>query len=425
MTCRWQHGGMNNIRVSTVCLVCAWVLMAAEPAAWAQSPAGRSAPGDAKTGGPAPLATRVLVIENGDSPTSMRIARHYMKQRGVTRKVTVHCPDSATDKAKETLAYAEFQKNIEVPLKSYLAQDPSIDFIVLTKGVPIRLTDAPTGMGGKQPSLDSYLAAFDYFERPDAIQIELNDSGFTGKAFVNRFWNSSERFSHAKFGGYLVTRLDGYTAEQAMRLTNSAIKSEKNQPTGRILLDVAASHGLIDPALVPFSPLKDGAVDNRALNEMPYNAWDTDLTVAAQRLEKAGVPVTLDLTEEFVGKATGLMGYSSWGSNDPKFSAENYASLRFAPGAIAETAVSTSARTMLPTTGGQSLIADLVTNGVSGVKGYCDEPLLQAVASPSILFDRYTQGWTMAESFYAASRFVGWEDIVIGDPLCAPFSTSK
>jgi uncharacterized protein (TIGR03790 family) len=222
-----------------------------------------------------------------------------------------------------------------------------------------------------------------------------------------------------------VTRLDGYTAEQAMRLTNSAIKSEKNQPTGRILLDVAASHGLIDPALVPFSPLKDGAVDNRALNEMPYNAWDTDLTVAAQRLEKAGVPVTLDLTEEFVGKATGLMGYSSWGSNDPKFSAENYASLRFAPGAIAETAVSTSARTMLPTTGGQSLIADLVTNGVSGVKGYCDEPLLQAVASPSILFDRYTQGWTMAESFYAASRFVGWEDIVIGDPLCAPFSTSK
>jgi len=27
----------------------------------------------------------------------------------------------------------------------------------------------------------------------------------------------------------------------------------------------------------------------------------------------------------------------------------------------------------------------------------------------------------MAESFYAASRFVGWEDIVIGDPLCCPY----
>jgi hypothetical protein len=46
--------------------------------------------------------------------------------------------------------------------------------------------------------------------------------------------------------------------------------------------------------------------------------------------------------------------------------------------------------------------------------------LLQAIASPTILLDRYTRGWTLAESFYAASRFVGWEDIVIGDPLCQP-----
>jgi hypothetical protein len=63
------------------------------------------------------------------------------------------------------------------------------------------------------------------------------------------------------------------------------------------------------------------------------------------------------------------------------------------------------------------LIADLIAHGVTGIKGYVDEPLLQAVASPSITLDRYSRGFTMAESFYAASRFVGWEDIVIGDPL--------
>ena len=103
------------------------------------------------------------------------------------------------------------------------------------------------------------------------------------------------------------------------------------------------------------------------------------------------------------------------------FDPANYKKLRFADGGIAETAVSTSARTFLPTTGGQSLIADLISQRVTGVKGYCDEPLLQAVASPTILFDRYTRGWNLAESFYAASRFVGWEDIVIGDPLCRPY----
>jgi uncharacterized protein (TIGR03790 family) len=129
----------------------------------------------------------------------------------------------------------------------------------------------------------------------------------------------------------------------------------------------------------------------------------------------------LDKTEEFVGGKSDLMGYCSWGSNDAKYVADHYHTLRFAPGGIAETAVSTSARTFLTTTGGQSLIADLVHQRVTGVKGYVDEPLLQAVASPSILFDRYSRGWTLAESFYAASRFVGWEDVVIGDPLCAPY----
>jgi hypothetical protein len=83
--------------------------------------------------------------------------------------------------------------------------------------------------------------------------------------------------------------------------------------------------------------------------------------------------------------------------------------------------VSTSARTFLPTEGGQSLIADLVHQGATGAKGYCDEPLLQAISSPSVLFERYSRGWTLAESFYAAARFVGWEDIVLGDPLCRPY----
>ncbi len=399
------------------------VIVSSIESAWArQNPSGAQA----RNSPAAPsLVERVLVVENADSPVSMRIARHYLKQRGVKKIVQVHCQDSALDAGKETMAFAEFQEKIEAPLKEFLAQDPAIDFIVLIKGIPIRLTDAPVGVSGKQPSLDSYLAALDYFERPDAIPIQLNDSGFTGKCFANRFWNSNERFSHAKFGGYLVTRLDGYTADQAMRLTNSAIKAEKNSPQGPILLDIVASHGLTNLDAVPLSPIKDGALDLHMVNEMAYNEWDTDLTVAGQHLEKAGRPVIVDNTDDFVGKKTGLMGYCSWGSNDPKFVAENYASLRFAPGAIAETAVSTSARTFLPTTGGQSLIADLVVGGVTGVKGYCDEPLLQAVASPTILFDRYTKGWTLAESFYAASRFVGWEDIVIGDPLCAPYAPKR
>jgi hypothetical protein len=97
----------------------------------------------------------------------------------------------------------------------------------------------------------------------------------------------------------------------------------------------------------------------------------------------------------------------------------------FAPGSIGDTAVSTSGRSFLPTQGGQSMIADLVAHGLTAVKGYVGEPLLQGIASPTIALDRYFSGYSMAESLYAASHFVGWEDVVLGDPLATPYYGSK
>ncbi|MCK4614659.1 MAG: PKD domain-containing protein, partial [Thermoplasmata archaeon] len=92
-------------------------------------------------------------------------------------------------------------------------------------------------------------------------------------------------------------------------------------------------------------------------------------------------------------------------------------------GAIAETIVSTSARSFsYPTNYGQSLIADMIRSGVTGVKGYCYEPYLDAIAHPDILFERYTSGYNLAESYYAASIKLSWMDVVVGDPKLAPYA---
>ena len=368
------------------------------------------------------ITARVLVIENVDSPASVQIAKHYMEKRGVKKSLKIHCPDSATNTANETLPFATFQAAIEKPLKEYLATDSKIDFIVLTKGIPIRLTGAPVGLSNTQPSLDSYIAALDYFERPSALKVVIDEGGWKGNCFVNNYFNSTERFSHAKHGGYLVTRLDGYSVEAAMALVDSSLESAKAKPTGMIFLDASVGAEASDVAKVPQSPIKDGKTNMEMISGLGVKDWNADLLASASGLQKAGIPLELDQTEAFLGNKQGLMGYASWGSNDGKFSVENYKSIKFAPGGIAETAVSTSGRTFLTTSGGQSLVADLIDARVTGVKGYCDEPFLPAIASPTILFDRYTQGWTLAESFYAASRFVGWEDIVIGDPLAMPYA---
>ena len=91
-------------------------------------------------------------------------------------------------------------------------------------------------------------------------------------------------------------------------------------------------------------------------------------------------------------------------------------------GSIAETAVSTGGRSFdLDTSYGQSLVADLLEDGVSGVKGYVYEPYLTAVGQPSILFPMYAQGYNFAEANAAANNYISWMGVVVGDPKMAPY----
>ena len=92
-------------------------------------------------------------------------------------------------------------------------------------------------------------------------------------------------------------------------------------------------------------------------------------------------------------------------------------------GSIAETAVSTGGRSFTwGTNYGQSLIADLLEDGVSGVKGYVYEPYLTAVGYPSVLLESYAQGYNLAESHAAANLVTGWMGVVVGDPKMAPYA---
>ena len=92
-------------------------------------------------------------------------------------------------------------------------------------------------------------------------------------------------------------------------------------------------------------------------------------------------------------------------------------------GSIAETAVSTGGRSFdADTTYGQSLIADLLEDGVSGAKGYVYEPYLTAVGLSSVLLTSYASGYNLAESHAAANLQAGWMGVTVGDPKMAPYA---
>ena len=92
-------------------------------------------------------------------------------------------------------------------------------------------------------------------------------------------------------------------------------------------------------------------------------------------------------------------------------------------GSIADTAVSTGGRSFnWGTSYGQSLIADLLEDGVSGVKGYVYEPYLTAVGLPSTFLPTYAEGYNLAESHAAANLYTGWMAVVVGDPKMAAYA---
>ena len=409
---------------------------------------GNAGSGGSAVGGPQPQrpkrsADEVLVVSNAQSAISMAIVEDYAAKRNVKNVLSIDCADSATSTDNETIELSDFTSSIATPIRQYLAAHAGIDFIVLTKGIPIRINGAPTGCcqgdvenkpnGSGQPSVDSYLAAIDYPQIADAKKIGITGSGTVGSGWLNRYWNANEPFSHAKFGGYIVTRLDGFTEADAKALVTRALAGEQTAvaSANKVLLDVDEPRGLGNKTIEP------EPVTKAVTSEWGWEKFNADILHAHDELEASGVANVLDVTDTFVGNQHDLLGYFSWGSNDSNFGdspaagedpslvsgSAAYESLTFAPGSIADTAVSTSGRTFLkPFDGTQSLMADLIAHGLTCGKAYVGEPLLQAVASPSIALDRYYSGYSAAESLSAASRFTGWEDVILGDPLGTPYA---
>jgi uncharacterized protein (TIGR03790 family) len=330
----------------------------------------------------------VVVVVNADSTISPGIGEYYRKARNLLPEqvITINCSFN------EEITKEEYLEKVEKPIRNYLIKSTlknQVDYIVLTKGVPFRIKEDGY-------SVDSFLMMMFKDLKPMPNSLTEADA----IRCVNPYFNKKEHFSFKTYGFYLVTRLDGYYDKDAKALVDRSLAAKPFK--GRFLLDM--------------DPNRTGK---------GYKEKNDSMLSANDMLINKGMSVRLDKTDEFIGGMSGLMGYYSWGSNDKHYNKTAYNSLRFLPGSISETCVSTSAHTFLKVDWWQSLIADLVTQGVTGVKGYVSEPYSIALCPADILFDRYTSGYNLAESFWMATPFLKWKDVVIGDPLCAPYGPVK
>jgi uncharacterized protein (TIGR03790 family) len=348
----------------------------------------------------------VLIVVNAAVPDSLQIGEYYQRKRRIPTEhlLRIKAP------ADEQITREVFEQQIEGPVSGWIARRRAHDrllYIVLTKGVPLRVAGTG-GRAGTVASVDSELALLYRRMVGNAVVPAgpIPNPYFLG----NRPVAEARRFTHERHDIYLVTRLDGYTVADAIALIDRGSAPGRD---GRVILDARGS-----------------------LMSEAGNRW---LERAAEQLRGLGLEerVLLDTSGDVVRDQSDVLGYYSWGSNDPAMKTRQNG-LVFAPGAIAASFVSTDGRTFkeppaqwtygrweAPTSffGGspQSLIGDLIRQGVTGVAGHVAEPFLDATIRPDVLFPAYFSGFTLAEAFYLAMPSLSWQTIVVGDPLAAPF----
>ena len=343
----------------------------------------------------AQTGANILLVVNRNSPASREVADYYRPRRSVP-VANVCTIDAPTD---ETIYWPAYIARVETPIADCLRKgklEEKILYIVLTMGVPLRID----GKGGtlqtsEHSSVDSELTL---------LYDKLKGDRFPREGGVPNpyFGKRDTPFRHPAIPIYLVTRLAAY--------------------------DVAGVKGMIDRSLAARNRGK--FVIDAGPGSAEGNNW---LRSAAMLLPQDRV--VFDDTPRVIYDEHDVIGYASWGSNDGGRK-RRWSGFHWLPGAIATEFVSTNARTLKrpPDTWNitsfqdrehfwadspQSLSADHIHEGVTGVSGNVFEPYLTGCVRPEYALPAYAQGRNLAESFYIAMPFLSWQGVVFGDPLCS------
>lgn len=341
----------------------------------------------------------VLVVANARHPWSARLAAHYLAARALPAAQLL-----TIDVAPDAIVTREvYQQAIERPIITWLREHDAFDrtrIVVLGPGLPLRIAGT-SGRNGSGASVDSELAI---------LYRRLSDASVPASGFVDNPYFASgplltpRPFDRAKFDIYLVTRLDGRTEGEAQAL----IGRGSARPSAFVLA-------------IDGRPIEASGAEARWLAEVGprVHAVRPDATVVA------------DATSDILGHLDGVTGYASWGSNDAR---TRVPAVRFGPGALATSFMSSDARTMAePPTGWvpglwsdpesyfagspEALSADWLAAGLTGLGGQVAEPYLDGAFRPATLLEAWARGYTLAEAFYLATPYLSWQGVIFGDPL--------
>lgn len=347
----------------------------------------------------------VAVLANASVPASVALAEAYAEARDVPARQVCALPMPAT----EDLSLADFEAMVRAPLERCLADAgvlERIEAVVLARGVPLRVS-MDVGGQSRRVSLAAALGLWrttmadgtPLLGRDPGAMVDCGGtpclaaawrSGYRGGPFRAGFERMRDGVVHRPV---LVTMLHGRSDADAARLIDAAVASEGTGNGGGELLLMNGA----DPARGALDAEYDGVLASLGTlgetgRRVPFDPELSGLTLAAF----------------FTGTAS--LGATIEGNT-------------FVPGAIVDNLTSFGAlpENFRETGEAQVSIARWVARGVTGVHGTTDEPLNNCFPSRQLLTD-YASGATLGEAYFGRMPFVYWHNLVLGDPMAAPYA---
>ncbi len=356
--------------------------------------------------GAVPGPATVAVLSNANVPESVALGESYALGRQV--------PDGqvcAVDAPTEvTISLEDFRTRVLEPLETCLVDAGAverIEAVVVARGMPLRVT-VPTASGDRRVSLAAALGVWRSTtggapllgEEPGVDASCGGGATCYAARWRNPFRNGVFEPGWTRSSGsvewqpLLVTMLHGRTFEDAARLVTSALDAEERAGADgeHLFMNGAdAARGVLDTEY-------DGviaALAERGVTDVQRVAFDPDLTGHT-------------LASFFTGTAS--LGTTIEGNTyHPGALVGNVTSFGAVPQNFEETGES------------QVSIARWVAMGVAGVHGTTDEPLNNCFPSRWLIVD-YVDGGTLAEAYHRRLPFVYWQNLVLGDPMLAPYA---
>ncbi|MBN1588872.1 MAG: TIGR03790 family protein, partial [Pirellulales bacterium] len=356
----------------------------------------------------------VLVLYNEASPEGTEIASYYAQVHPGVQLLGL--TDVSLD---EQITADDYLATIRPQVLPALT--PSIDVVVTTKGLPLRIHNGHSNPGSYTDPFGVVRTAYEW-KGYSSLESELTQidkvstwqqmgdqtwwipEGYPGypQHSRNLYYKIKGEFDHETYGTRLTSRLDGFTVD-----------------------DVTAS---IDRAQRAFVGPYHFVVDNDP--DAPGATVNRMSSLANGVLVPAGVQNSYDNTNTFVTDAPGpVLGYVSYGTHgggtpapdDYLINEKDGLTFDLADGAVFHTWESFNGCTF--TEGGnlygQGLVAEWLARGGTVGTGHVQEPYANPVnvTNEDFMFDMLLGGYTWAEAAWSATQQLSYVNTVVGDPL--------